>query len=133
MKNTLKKFDIYTQYFAIGVDRMDYTKGLMERFKAIEFFLDSHEEFINNFTFLQIAAPSRGDVSYYQQFTFDVKEEAERINHKFGNNKWQPIVLRNEHFSHEEINPLYYSANICMVTSLHDGMNLVAKEFIAEQ
>ncbi len=133
MIETLKKFHINTKYFALGVDRMDYTKGLMERFKAIEFFLDAYGEYVGNFTFLQIAAPSRGDVPYYQQFALDVKEEADRINQKFGNNKWQPIILRNEHFSHEEIDPLYNMANVCMVTSLHDGMNLVAKEFIAAQ
>ncbi len=130
---TLKKFHISTKYFALGVDRMDYTKGLLERFKAIEFFLDAHEEYRDNFTFLQIAAPSREAVPYYQQFSLDVHGEAERINQRFGNNKWKPIILLNEHFSHEEIHPLYAIADVCMVTSLHDGMNLVAKEFIAAQ
>ncbi len=130
MTHMLRKFHISTKYFAIGVDRMDYTKGLMERFKAIEFFLDDHKEYIGNFTFLQIAAPSREAVMQYQQFALDVEEEAHQ---KFGNGKWYPIVLLNQYFSHEEIYPLYTMADVCTVTSLHDGMNLVAKEFIAAQ
>lgn len=128
-----EKFHIHTKYFALGVDRMDYTKGLLERFKAIEFFLDGHEEYIGNFTLVQIASPSRETVPYYQQFAADVNSEADRINQKFGKNKWKPIVLLHEHFAHEDIDPLYAIADICMVTSLHDGMNLVAKEFIAAQ
>lgn len=112
---------------------MEYTKGILERFKAIEFFLEAHEEYLNNFTFLQIAAPSREAVPYYQQFALDVIAEAQRINQRFGNNTWEPIILLNEHFSHVELNPLYAIADVCMVTSLHDGMNLVAKEFIAAQ
>ncbi len=129
----LKKFHITTKYFAFGVDRMDYTKGIMERFKAIEFFLEGHPEYIRQFTLLQIAAPSRESVPQYQQFSLSVANEATRINEKFGDAKWSPIVLLNQHFSHNEINPLYRIADVCMVTSLHDGMNLVAKEFIAAQ
>ena len=86
---------------------------------------------MNQFTFLQIAPPSREAAQRYRQIAEDVTNEAERINQKFRNAGWQPIVLLKEHHSHEEIYPLYRLADICMVTSLHDGMNLVSKEFVA--
>lgn len=132
-EEVLKKFHISTKYFALGVDRMDYTKGILERLKAIEFFLNEHPNYLKQFTFLQIAAPTRESVPQYQIFSANVINEVARINEKFGDNKWSPIILLNKHFSHEEITPLYRIANICMVTSLHDGMNIVAKEFVAAQ
>ncbi|MES3031699.1 MAG: trehalose-6-phosphate synthase, partial [Patescibacteria group bacterium] len=130
-KKFLKKLGIHTRYVGLGVDRMDYTKGILERFKAIEFFLDGYPDYKENFTFLQIASPSRESVPRYQQFSKDVTKESERINNKFKTKNWQPIVLIKEYHSHEELGPLFKIANVCMVTSLHDGMNLVAKEFIA--
>ncbi len=132
-EDVLKKFHLSTKYFALGVDRMDYTKGIMERLKAIEFFLDRHPDYLKQFTFLQIAAPSRETVPQYQQFTVNVQNEVTRINKKFGDATWNPVILLNQCLSHEEINPLYEIADMCIVTSLHDGMNLVAKEFVAAQ
>jgi trehalose 6-phosphate synthase len=110
---------------------MDYTKGLLERFKAVEFFLDTYPAYREKFTFLQIASPSRESVQNYRQFSADVTKEAERINNKFKTKIWQPIVLLKLHHSHEELLPFFKVANVCMVTSLHDGMNLVAKEYVA--
>ena len=134
-ENQARKFldslNIKTKYFGIGVERMDYIKGIMERFRGIEFFFESYPNFLNQFTFLQIAPPSREAAQRYRQIAEDVTNEAERINQKFRNAGWQPIVLLKEHHSHEEIYPLYRLADICMVTSLHDGMNLVSKEFVA--
>ena len=130
-KNLLEKLGIYTKYVGLGVDRLDYTKGLLERFKALEFFFDTHPTYKNNFTFLQIASPSRESVPKYKQFNADVTKEVERINTKLKTKNWQPIVLLKEHHSHEELDPLFRIADVCMVTSLHDGMNLVAKEYIA--
>ncbi|MBP6060525.1 MAG: trehalose-6-phosphate synthase [Candidatus Pacebacteria bacterium] len=127
----LEKLGIYTKYVGLGVDRLDYTKGLLERFKALEFFFDTYQSYRGNFTFLQIASPSRGGVPKYQQFNIDMTKEVERINTKFKTKNWQPIVLLKEHHSHEELDPLFKIANVCMVTSLHDGMNLVSKEYIA--
>ena len=122
---------IRTKYFGLGVDRLDYTKGILERFKALEFFLDAHPDYKDNFTFLQIASPSRESVPKYQQFSADLTKEAERINNKFKTKTWQPIILLKKHHSHEELSPLFKVADVCMVTSLHDGMNLVAKEYVA--
>lgn len=127
----IKKMDIKYDYLGIGVDRLDYTKGILERFKGIEFFLHKYKQYHGKFVFVQIAAPSRESVGKYRQFNEEVTREAERINLKFERNGWQPIILLKEHFSHREIYSLYRKANICLVTPLHDGMNLVAKEYLA--
>lgn len=123
--------DIQYEYLGIGVDRLDYTKGILERFKGIEFFLQKYKQYQEKFIFIQIAAPSRESVNKYRQFNEDVTGEAERINEKFGRNGWKPIILLKKHFSHQEIYSFYRKANFCLVTSLHDGMNLVAKEYPA--
>ena len=130
-KNLVKRLGIHSKYIGVGVDRMDYTKGILERLKSIEIFLHKNPAYIGEFVFIQIAAPSREGVEKYRQFTQDVKLEVERINSLFQKNSWKPIILLNQQHSHEEINLLFQEANFCLVTSLHDGMNLVAKEFVA--
>lgn len=127
----LKELGIYTKYLGLGVDRMDYTKGIMERFKAVEFFLDNYPDYQKQFTFLQIAAPSRESVQKYRDFSEEVTRESERINEKFKSGNWKPIALVKEHHSHEQLGPLYRVADVCLVTSLHDGMNLVSKEYVS--
>ncbi len=122
---------IRTKYLGLGVDRLDYTKGILERMRGIEFFFDMFPAYKGQLTFLQIAPPSRESVEKYRQFNEEVTEEVERINKKLAAGDWQPIVLRKEHYTHEEIYPLYRAANFCLVTSLSDGMNLVSKEFVA--
>lgn len=119
------------EYLGIGVDRIDYTKGLLEKFLSIECFLENNPEYIGKFTFVQIGAPSRSLLKTYSDLIAAVDHEANRINLKFKSRTWQPILFLKSHHSHEEIMPYYRSANLCMVSSLHDGMNLVAKEFIA--
>lgn len=115
----------------VGVDRVDYTKGLLERFRAIERFVETNPAYRRRFTFVQIGAPSRTDIPRYQQFLDEVTAEAERVNARFQSGKWKPIVFLRKHHSHQEIMRFYRAASLCMVTSLHDGMNLVAKEFVA--
>ncbi|GAC1616874.1 MAG: trehalose-6-phosphate synthase [Candidatus Acidiferrum sp.] len=117
----------------IGVDRIDYTKGILERLRGIERFLELHPEYQGRFTFVQIGAPSRTHIPRYQQFLNEVSAEADRLNGKFSFGKWKPVVFLKRHHSHEEIARYYQLASLCMVTSLHDGMNLVAKEFIASR
>ncbi len=126
-----KQYGIKTKYIGLGIDRMDYTKGIIERLKAVEIFLNKNPEYQGNFTFIQIAAPSRTKVKKYQEFSEDVKNEVERINNIYKKNGITPILLIIRHHNHEEIQTLYKMANVCLVTSLHDGMNLVSKEFIA--
>jgi trehalose 6-phosphate synthase/phosphatase len=117
----------------IGVDRQDYTKGILERFRAVEKLLELHPEMIGRFTFIQIAAPTRSALDDYQAFETQVRNLATRINQRFSDGSWQPIRLKAEHHEPEVINRYYRAADVCMVTSLHDGMNLVAKEFVASR
>jgi alpha,alpha-trehalose-phosphate synthase [UDP-forming] len=115
----------------VGVDRVDYTKGIPERFQAIERFLEKYPKYQGKFTFVQIGAPSRTHIKRYHDLLAEVEAEAERINWRFQTGKWKPIVFLKRQHSHEEIERYYRAADLCLVTSLHDGMNLVAKEFLA--
>src|SRR3989454_1020260 len=117
----------------VGVDRVDYTKGILERFRALERFFELNPAYQQRFTFVQIGAPSRTDIERYKNFLDEVSVEAERINARFQTARWKPIVFRKKHHSHEEITRFYNASSLCMVTSLHDGMNLVAKEYVASR
>ncbi|MEO8536450.1 MAG: trehalose-6-phosphate synthase [Betaproteobacteria bacterium] len=117
----------------IGVDRMDYTKGIIERFHAVERMLQLHPQYVGRFAFVQIAAPTRSALDDYRRFEADVHALANRINERFAKGGVAPIVLKAEHHEPEVINEYYRAANMCVVTSLHDGMNLVAKEFVASR
>jgi trehalose 6-phosphate synthase/phosphatase len=117
----------------LGVDRLDYTKGILERLRAIECMLELHPEMIGRFTFIQIAAPSRSVLEDYQALDTRVRSLAERINERFSRGSYQPVCLKVEHHEPEAINRYYRAADVCMVTSLHDGMNLVAKEYVASR
>ncbi len=129
----LKKLDLEFDYLGIGVDRLDYTKGIPERFRGIERFLDKYPSYQGRFTFVQIGAPSRTHIGRYQGLIQEVEAEVERINHRFQSRRWKPIVFLKRHHDHHEIEPCYRFADLCLVTSLHDGMNLVAKEFVASR
>ncbi len=127
----LSDYGLNASLIGIGVDRIDYTKGIIEKFLAIERFLDKNPSYVGKFTFVQIGAPSRTLLKSYSDMVTAVENEAIRINLKFKARSWKAILLLKRHHSHEEIAPFYSAANFCMVTSLHDGMNLVAKEYIA--
>ncbi|MGH8725115.1 MAG: alpha,alpha-trehalose-phosphate synthase (UDP-forming), partial [Burkholderiales bacterium] len=116
-----------------GVDRLDYTKGILERFMAVERLLELEPGWIGRFSFVQVAAPSRSSIDEYQSFHARVLAQAERINRRFGRPGYQPIVLRVEHHDASQVYELYRAADLCYVSSLHDGMNLVAKEFVASR
>ena len=121
------------QLLGIGVDRMDYTKGILERFNAVERMLELHPELLGRFTFIQIAAPSRSALEEYQAFEGRVHALTERINKRFTVNGHPAIILKAEHHEPYQVNRYYRASQVCMVTSLHDGMNLVAKEFVASR
>jgi alpha,alpha-trehalose-phosphate synthase [UDP-forming] len=127
----LKSHGVEAVNLGVGVDRLDYTKGILERFLAIERFLEKYPRYQGVFTFVQIGAPSRTHIKRYHDLQAEVEAEAERINWRFRADQWKPIVLLAQHHSHKEIEPYYRAADLCLVTSLHDGMNLVAKEFVA--
>jgi trehalose-6-phosphate synthase len=118
-------------FVGVGVDRVDYTKGIHERFRAIERFLEKYPKYQGQFTFIQIGAPSRTHIKRYHDLLAELEAEAERINWRFQSGSWKPILFLKRQHSHEEIEPYYRAADLCLVTSLHDGMNLVAKEFLA--
>jgi trehalose-6-phosphate synthase len=124
---------IEASLLGVGVDRVDYTKGILERFRGIERFLEVNPAYQRRFSLVQIGAPSRTDIERYRQFLDEVTSEADRINARFQAGRWKPIVLLKKHHSHDEISRYYRAASVCMVTSLHDGMNLVAKEFVASR
>lgn len=115
----------------IGVDRLDYTKGIPERFLAVERLLELKPEWIGRFSFIQIAAPSRSVIEEYQHFKAQISTLAETINKRFGRDGYQPIYLKIEHHDPPDTFAYYRGADLCVVSSLHDGMNLVAKEFVA--
>lgn len=115
----------------VGVDRLDYTKGIEERLLAVEVLLERYPEYRGRFTFAQLAAPSRTKIDRYQQLNETVEHLTERINQRFGTRDYKPIVLFRSHHEPPEVFRFYRAADLCYVSSLHDGMNLVAKEFVA--
>lgn len=115
----------------IGVDRLDYTKGVEERLLAVEILLDRHPEFRGRFSFAQLAAPSRTKIARYRDLNETIEQLAERINLRFGARDYKPILLLRAHHEPPEVFRFYRAADFCYVSSLHDGMNLVAKEFVA--
>jgi trehalose 6-phosphate synthase/phosphatase len=116
---------------ALGVERWDFTKGVIERFHALELLLEQQQGLRGQLTLLQIAAPSRSKLPAYQSLQQATLSEAERINGRFGRTDWKPIVLVGKQQRPEQVFELYRAADFCVVNSLHDGMNLVAKEFVA--
>jgi trehalose 6-phosphate synthase len=115
----------------IGVDRLDYTKGIEERLLTVERLLEKHQRFLRRFVFLQIAAPSRSAIGAYRELADRVDGHAARINARFGAGRYRPVVLLPAHHEPPDVFRHYRAADVCYVSSLHDGMNLVAKEFVA--
>ena len=115
----------------VGVDRLDYTKGVEERLLTVEVLLERYPEFRGRFSFAQLAAPSRTKIERYQQLNETVERLAERINSRFGTDSYRPIILLRFHHEPPEVFRYFRAAHLCYVSSLHDGMNLVAKEFVA--
>ena len=127
----LREFGVRAEALALGVDRLDYTKGIVERLLAFEELIDKHPWHWERLTMVQIAAPSRTRIPSYVELARRVDETVERINQRFQTAHWKPIVLIDRQCNHEEVNRWYRVADLCLVTSLHDGMNLVAKEYVA--
>lgn len=115
----------------VGVDRLDYTKGVEERLHAVERLLEQHPEFRGRFSFVQLAAPTRTKIERYQELNTTVEALAAQINQRFGEGEYRPIILLRSHHEPPEVFRYYRAADLCYVSSLDDGMNLVAKEFVA--
>jgi trehalose-6-phosphate synthase len=133
--NELKlKYGIHAQYVAVGVDRIDYTKGILERCEAVERLLERFPEYQGKFSLAQMGSPSRTHIPAYRMLYEQITETVKRINERFasgtGPNRYQPIYFIPEHHEWRDIQYFYQMGDVCMVTSLHDGMNLVAKEYV---
>ncbi len=115
----------------VGIDRLDYTKGIEERLSAVDVLLEQYPDFRGRFSFIQLAAPSRVKIQRYQELNANVERLAEEINQKWGQGSYRPIVLLRSHHEPVDVFRYYRAAELCYVSSLHDGMNLVAKEFVA--
>jgi trehalose-6-phosphate synthase len=127
----LQELGISAEFLGVGVERVDYTKGLPERFLAIQRFFERYPQYRERLTFAQVAAPSRSEIRRYQELQAQVAQTVEAVNRSLATRTWRPIVYREGHHDRMAIWPFYRHADFCMVTSLHDGMNLVAKEFVS--
>jgi len=117
----------------VGFDRMDYTKGIPERFQAVGRFFDKYPEYRGRVVFIQAGVLSRIQLAAYQKLNEEIDRLVKEINDKHGNEHWQPIIHLREHESQLTLMALRRLANFFVVSSLHDGMNLVAKEFVASR
>jgi trehalose 6-phosphate synthase len=115
----------------VGIDRLDYTKGVEERLRAVDELLASHPELRGRFTFVQLAAPSRTKIERYRELNEQVERVAAGVNARWGGADYAPIILLRAHHEPPTVFRYYRAADLCYVSSLHDGMNLVAKEFVA--
>jgi trehalose 6-phosphate synthase len=127
----LRRLGIQAEFLGVGVERIDYTKGLPERIRALRFFFETYPEYRERLVFVQLAAPSRGMIDRYQEIQREVEERVRELNQAFQTKTWRPILYLKAHHEHRDIWAYYRHADFCMVTSLHDGMNLVAKEFVS--
>lgn len=126
-----RQFQLGDEAILVGVDRVDYTKGIPERFRAVDRLLTLYPEWSRRFTFIQVGAPSRVHIPAYRQLNEELLELVDDINWRHSYGSWKPILFLNEHLGPEQIFALNRIASVCVVSSLHDGMNLVAKEFVA--
>ena len=117
----------------VGIDRLDYTKGIPERLRFIDHLLERSPSYRGRLVFVQIAVPSRSDIPVYRQIEQEVEALASEINHRWSTASWRPVILLKRHYSTVEMIALNRLAKFSLITSLHDGMNLVAKEFVASR
>jgi trehalose 6-phosphate synthase len=125
-----RELGIGGSYLVLGVDRMDYTKGIPERLLAFERLLEEHPWYKEQIVFVQIAAPSRTRIRAYARLGAEVEELAGQINRRHQTAQWKPVILIERQCGRDEVRRYYHAADLCLVTPLHDGMNLVAKEFL---
>jgi trehalose 6-phosphate synthase len=128
-----RRLGLRDEQILVGVDRVDYTKGIPERFAAVDCLLQRHPELKGTFSFVQVGAPSRVHIPAYRRLNEDLEATADEINWRHGQGTWRPILFVNEHYDPEQVFELYRISAGCVVSSLHDGMNLVAKEFVASR
>ncbi len=128
-----RDFRLRERKLGVGIDRMDYTKGILERFDAIERLLEKYPEYVGKFVFLQIGPLSRIHISRYRVYNDDLYHRVVDINERWHVRDWRPIILLKKQASLEEVVAHFRAADVCVVSSIHDGMNLVSKEFVASR
>lgn len=133
VRRTRERLGLGEAKLIFGGDRLDYTKGIPERIRAFERMLEYHPEWQGRVTMLQVGAPSREHLQRYQSISDDVDVAVRAINERFGREGWRPVIYLRQHHGPDDVAALYRAADVCVVSSLHDGMNLVAKEFIASR
>lgn len=133
MERLRQEFNLKGKIVGVGVDRIDYTKGLVERILAIDRFFEKYQQYRGKVVFVQLASPSRTHIKRYHDLISEIDELVEKTNWKHMDGTWKPILYLKRHFSADEIAPFYAMADFCIVSSLHDGMNLVAKEYVSEK
>jgi trehalose 6-phosphate synthase len=133
IRKIVSEYELEDKIIAVGVDRIDYTKGISERISAVDRFLEKNPKYLGKFVFIQLAAPSRTHIKRYHDLMGEIDELVERKNWKYAESGWKPIIYLKHYFSPEDIKPFYAIADLCIVSSLHDGMNLVAKEYVASK
>ncbi len=133
MARVKRELGLKGQIIGVGLDRVDYTKGIPERFTAIDRFLEKYPEYRNKITFVQAGNLSRIHIDDYRDYNDKIYDLMVEINHKYRDGRWTPIRLLKSHFNRVSVQALYRLSDFCIVSSLHDGMNLVAKEFIASR
>jgi trehalose 6-phosphate synthase len=133
MRRIRQRYAPNGELIGIGVDRMDYSKGLPEKIKALEMLWEHYPEFRERLTFIQVAVPSRSDIEAYDELTRKVESQVREVNDRFGTGSWRPIQLVKQSLPASRLAVLYRMAELCIVSSLQDGMNLVAKEYVASQ
>jgi trehalose 6-phosphate synthase len=132
-RDTLQLSASRAELLGIGIDRIDYTKGIPDRLLGFDSFLDAHPEYRERVRFIQIGVPSRVEIAEYQSLNGELDRLVETINSKWSTESWTPVVFLKQYFSPRQLMALHRLANFCVVTSLHDGMNLVAKEYVASR
>ncbi|MBD3427125.1 MAG: trehalose-6-phosphate synthase [Candidatus Omnitrophica bacterium] len=133
MESILNGIKAGSSILAVSVDRIDYTKGILERFSAIDRFFQLEPGYIGKIVFYQLGALSRAKIPSYKRLIEESKRRADELNEKYGREDWKPVVLNYEGLNYAQHLALYRCADLCIVSSLHDGMNLVAKEYVASR
>ncbi|UCF79300.1 MAG: trehalose-6-phosphate synthase [Candidatus Eiseniibacteriota bacterium] len=133
MQRLERKYSLAGRKVGLGVDRLDYTKGIPEKLRALDVFFTRYPQFIEKFVFIQVLAPSRSKIQAYRVLTERVLQKVEELNIRFGTNEWKPVVCINSSLDRENLVPLYRMADLMLITPVQDGMNLVAKEYVASQ
>lgn len=121
------------EIIGVGIDRIDYTKGIPERFKAVDWFLERNPAYRGKLVFVQVGVPSRSHIPMYKALDDEIDKLVEGINRKWSNGSWRPLIFLKEHYGQPELMALHRLSHFCIVSSLHDGLNLVAKEYVSSR